>query len=224
MSARRAAVAGALLVSLALPATTYARGSAYVVAWVPGGTDDTPGVVSQFAIGAGGQLSPLSPQTINAGRDPMYLAVIPNGKSVYVSNSLDDTVSQYSVDPSTGALSPKNPATIETGNSPWFGGAAGIAVTPDGTTAYVVNSADQLVWMYNIDPTTGKLSPKTPASVPTSGNPLSIVVTPDGHNVYVTDAVGPGGSATGNNGAVSQYTITPGKNPASAAPSRKRNT
>ena len=61
--------------SLALPATTYARGSAYVVAWVPGGTDDTPGVVSQFAIGAGGQLSPLSPQTINAGRDGFALLI-----------------------------------------------------------------------------------------------------------------------------------------------------
>jgi len=197
-------------VSLALPATTYARGSAYVVSTPPGGTVDTPGDVSQFAIGAGGQLSALSPPTITAGRLPGYLAVTPNGKSVYVSNFLDDTISQYNVDPSTGALSPKNPATIESGNSPAFGGAAGVAVTPDGTTAYVVNSADNLVWMYNIDPATGKLSPKTPAGVPTSGGPQSIVVSPDGHNAYVTDQVGPTGSVSYTSGAVSQYTITPG--------------
>src|SRR5439155_1401820 len=83
-------------------------------------------------------------------------------------------------------------------------------VPPDGTTAYVVNSADNLVWMYNIDPATGKLSPKTPAGVPTSGGPQSIVVSPDGHNAYVTDQVGPTGSVSYTSGAVSQYTITPG--------------
>src|SRR5207244_6044976 len=87
---------------------------------------------------------------------------------------------------------------------------AGVAVTPDGTTAYVVNSADNLVWMYNIDPATGKLSPKTPAGVPTSGGPQSIVVSPDGHNAYVTDQVGPTGSVSYTSGAVSQYTVTPG--------------
>jgi hypothetical protein len=44
---------------------------------------------------------------------------------VYAANSFGDTVSQYSVDQPTGALSPKDPATVPAGDGP-----DGIAVTP----------------------------------------------------------------------------------------------
>lgn len=45
--------------------------------------------------------------------------------SAYVTNLFGATVSQYTIDPATGGLSPKTPATVETGSSP-----DGIAVTP----------------------------------------------------------------------------------------------
>jgi hypothetical protein len=53
------------------------------------------------------------------------VAVNPNGKSVFAANIFSGTVSQYSADPSTGALSPKDPATVPAGDLP-----DGIAVGP----------------------------------------------------------------------------------------------
>ena len=67
-------------------------------------------------------------------REPYRVAVNPDGKSAYVTSSADDTVSQYDIDPQTGALSPKAPATVAAGAFPW-----GIAMSPDGGSAYVVN-------------------------------------------------------------------------------------
>jgi hypothetical protein len=53
------------------------------------------------------------------------VAVSPDGRSAYVVNDLDGTVSQYTIDPATGALSPKSPPTVPTdGFNP-----AGIAVS-----------------------------------------------------------------------------------------------
>ena len=74
------------------------------------------------------------------------------------------SVSQYTIDPTTGQLSAKTPATIATGNDP-----LGIALSPDGTSAYVANafSNPAEVSQYTVNPTTGALSPKTPATVPT---------------------------------------------------------
>ena len=83
-------------------------------------------LVTQYAIGAGGLLSPLSPPTVAAGDDPSAIAVSPDGRSVYVANLFGNTVSQYDVDASSGRLSPKTPATVATGVRP-----RSIAVTPN---------------------------------------------------------------------------------------------
>jgi uncharacterized repeat protein (TIGR01451 family) len=64
-----------------------------------------------------GALAPLSPATIAAGNRPIGVAVSPDAQSVYVTNELDNTVSQYSVG-SGGTLSPKTPATVATGSFP----------------------------------------------------------------------------------------------------------
>src|SRR5690348_17039687 len=49
-------------------------------------TNAGDGTVSQYAIGAGGALSPLSPATVGSGSGPIGIAVTPNGRSVYVVN------------------------------------------------------------------------------------------------------------------------------------------
>jgi len=46
------------------------------------------------------------------------VALSPDGKSAYVTNSGDGTVSQYDVNPLTGALSPKSVAPVATGLAP----------------------------------------------------------------------------------------------------------
>jgi hypothetical protein len=52
----------------------------------------------------------------------------------YTANEFDKSVSQYDVDPLTGVLSPKTPATVAAGRKP-----SRVAVTPDGKHAYVTN-------------------------------------------------------------------------------------
>jgi 6-phosphogluconolactonase (cycloisomerase 2 family) len=200
----------ASIILLAIPAASRAAGSAYVANAV----DST---ASQFAIGTAGELVPLSPATVATGASPVGIALSPDDTSAYVTNSGDGTVSQYDVDPTTGALSPKTPATVAGISSPIH---TGIAVTPNGRTAYVTNFNDNTVSQYGIDPTTGALSPKTPLTVATGKGPLGIAVTPDGNSAYVAGTT---------DGTVSQYDIdpltgaltpkTPASAPAGTAPS-----
>src|SRR2546426_11972220 len=92
---------------LALPATAQAAG-AYVANFL---SDN----VSQYAIGAGGELSSLSPATVATGGGPVGVALTPDGKSAYVTNNdshfgaFGVTVSQYNVDPPSCTPSPTTP-------------------------------------------------------------------------------------------------------------------
>ncbi len=182
-----ASVSCLALALFAWPVAAGAAGSVYVI----------DGAVSQYAIGAGGLLSPLTPASVAAGSSPSGVAVTHDGRSAYVTNVASATVSQYSIDPLTGALSPKTPASVAAGSSP-----SGVAVTHDGRSAYVVNDPgiqlNGTVSQYSIDPLTGALSPKTPASVPTGRAPQGVAVTPDGKSVYVTNTAA---------STVSQYSI-----------------
>ena len=80
--------------------------------------------VSQYDVGAGGELTPGSPPTVSAGAEPLGLAVSPDGRSVYVANQAGDNVSQYDVGAS-GQLVPKTPAAVAAGSIP-----VGVAVSP----------------------------------------------------------------------------------------------
>ena len=190
------------------PATVAANGAAQGVAVTPDGTGAyvtnlTSGTVSQYDIDpVNGTLSPKTPATVAAGEAPRDVAVTPDGKSAYVADQNVNTVSQYDIDPVNGTLSPKTPATVAAGPAPF-----GIAVTPDGKSAYVTDATfnganNNTVSQYNIDPSSGALSPKTPASVAAGTAPIDIAVTEDGENAYVTNVSGP-------NPGVSQYSIDP---------------
>ena len=179
-----------LALAVILPATARAAGGVYVA---NSGSAD----VSQYAIGAGGGLSPLSPAATGAGQGPTGVAVTPDGKTVYVANQGDKTVSQYDVDPLTGKLTSKTPGTVAAGTSAYR-----LAVSPDGKSAYVTNAGDNNVSQYDIDPLTGKLSPKTPATVAAGISPTSVAISPDGKNAYVTNE-------SGASNSVSQYDIDP---------------
>jgi len=117
---------------------------------------------------------------------------------VYVANVGSGTVSQFDVGFS-GALSPKNPATVLAGASP-----QGVAVSPDGNSVYVTNSplpqGKGTVSQYSVG-AFGALVPKSPAMVSAGIAPFEIAVSPDGHSVYVTNS---------NGGTVSQYDVGPG--------------
>ncbi len=225
----------AALALVALPAAARADG-VYVV-------NDIDNTVSQYA-SSGGLLAPLVPPTVAIGAGaysglaasadgrfvyvdygtsiaafsvnattgaltagPVFtgsvglsnLALSPDGRSLYAGGS-DNNLYQFDVDPSTGALTPKTPASVVTAGSPF-----GVAVTPDGHSVYAVDEVQNEISQYDVDPTTGVLTPKTPATVATGAEPLNIAIAPDGSSAYVTD---PGNFSVGG-GVVSQYDIDP---------------
>jgi DNA-binding beta-propeller fold protein YncE len=116
--------------ALAVPSVSRAAGNVYVA-------NQGSLSVSQYAIGDGGLLSPLIPPTVPAQDDPRAIAITPDGKSLYVTNFVAGTISQYDIDPVSGVLSPKTPATVAAGLRP-----GSIAVTPDGRSAYVTDILD----------------------------------------------------------------------------------
>ena len=148
--------------------------------------------VSQYDIGAGGLLAPLSPATVATTGGKFGVAVSPDGRSVYVTGS--DSVSQFDVG-AGGALSPKSPATVASGVDP-----EGIAVSPDGQSAYVANVSSDSVSQYDVG-AGGALSPKNPATVAAGAFSTQVAVSPDGGSAYVTNFFGD---------SVSQYGIGAG--------------
>ena len=83
----------------------------------------------------------------------MAIAVSPDGRSAYVTNTIDDTVSQYDIGPG-GTLSPKRPAAVPAGPFP-----ASVAVSPNGRSVYVSDSNDASISQYDVGPR-GALSPR----------------------------------------------------------------
>lgn len=68
------------------------------------GSDGGPDIegVSMYTINPNGTLTPIG--LINAGYCPSSLAVDPSGKFAYVTNHCDNTISMYTIDLTTGAL------------------------------------------------------------------------------------------------------------------------
>jgi DNA-binding beta-propeller fold protein YncE len=103
--------------------------------------------LSQFSIGSGGQLTPLTPATVPTGTEPASIAVTagPSGGHIYVANSGAGvptgmgSVSQFSMG-ADGTLTPLDPATVLAGASP-AAIAIDQAIAPFGT-AYVMSDCD----------------------------------------------------------------------------------
>ncbi len=93
----------------------------------------------------------------------------------------------YTVNVTTGELTPTTPATVPTG---WF--PQEIAIDPLGRFVYTVNTDDSSVSMFTINQTTGVLTPTTPASVSTLipgeilSEPSFLTVDPAGRFLYVS--------------------------------------
>jgi YVTN family beta-propeller protein len=130
--------------------------------------------VSQFNIGSTGALTAANAPIV-AGTFPFSVTVDPSGRFVYVANTgaasgpaVQGTVSQYSIGMG-GAL-----AIIGTGSVPAGLGVSSVTVDPTGKYAYATNRGESSLSQYSIDPTTGALTPLTPATVPAGLHPSSI--------------------------------------------------
>jgi DNA-binding beta-propeller fold protein YncE len=169
------------------------------------GYRDEGDTVSQYDIGADGRLTPKSPPAVAAGDLPSDIAISPDGKSVYVPNSVSEQVLQYNVG-SEGRLSLNSsaPAPVDWG--------VAVAVSPDGQSVYVVAGdnevfgGDSTVYQYDVGPG-GVLSPKSPPTIDAGDRPIDVAVSPDGKSVYVVNIGVFYSFPSRNTASVSQYNV-----------------
>jgi YVTN family beta-propeller protein len=158
--------------------------------------------VSMFTVDScTGTLSPTVPATVATGGNNFgaeEMVVDPGGRFAYVANLMSNatdqaTIAMFTINPSTGILTPTTPPTVPTGFFP-----QGIGIDPSGTFVYTANSDDNTISMFTVNQTTGVLTPTTPPTVATGWSPLSITVDPSGRFAY---------AANQDDGTVSMYTV-----------------
>ena len=139
--------------------------------------------------------------------DVVVNCAAPAARFAYVANYNDNNVSAYTIDTTTGALSPMTGTPVPTGGQP-----GDITVEPTGRFAYVANRASNNVSAYTIDATTGALSPMNGLPVATGSSPYAVAVDPTGRFAYVANYGNNNVSAysiDATTGALSQMTGTP---------------
>ncbi len=162
---------------------------------------DQNGSISSYTVDScTGSLAATTPPTVATGSDPENMVVDPLGRFAYAANLVSNasdlaTISMYTINSTTGVLTPTAPATVPTGFFP-----QGIGIDPAGKFVYTANSDDNTVSMFTINQTTGVLTPTTPPTVATGWSPLSISVDPSGRFAY---------AANQDDGTISMYTVDP---------------
>ena len=169
--------------------------------------------VSAYSIDSSGALTRIDADGGTAGNQtgiparsgPISIAIDPAGGYAYVANANDESVSVYSIDATTGALTAidadgagvgSTNTYISVGTTPYS-----VAVHHNGSYLYVANEGSSTVSAFdigNIDP--GTLSAKGPISDHVS-NPVAIAIHPALAYAYVVN--------TGND-TVSVYSISSG--------------
>ena len=134
--------------------------------------NNTDATISMFtANSCTGALTATSPATVPTGIDTginaASMVVDPTGQFLYVANLVSNssdlaTISMFTINSTTGVLTPTNPDMVPTGFLP-----QGIAVDPSGKFIYTANSDDNTISMFTINSSTGLLSPDSPATVST---------------------------------------------------------
>jgi 6-phosphogluconolactonase (cycloisomerase 2 family) len=162
--------------------------------------------VHQYTIQSDGSLAPLSKASVSTGVGPSAIIADPGGRFVYVSNSGDGTISQYSVG-ATGSLTALSPAFVSVSGQFFPPVGLSLSVDPKSRFLYAVvlphdppgTAASIAQYAISSD---GTLTPLAPAyvSVPSSiVGPLAI--DPNGQYAYAA------GWSSAPGGQVSQYAI-----------------
>jgi len=140
-----------------------------------------------------GAISTASGSPFARGLNPIAIAVAPNGKFAFavnystVNGSVSDSISAYTVDQLTGALTEVAGSPFETGVTP-----SALAIAPSSKFVYVANFQDSTVTVFSIDATTGVLTELTtsPFDTGTDTLPQAIAISPSGSFLYVASLDG----------------------------------
>ena len=134
--------------------------------------------------------------TIATGTLPYAITVDPTGNFAYVANYTSGTISAYTINQTTGALT--TVASYTAG-----GGPSSVAINPAGTCALVANNTSDNIMSYMINTTTGALGLASTVAGAALSAPRSVAVDPDtGLFAYVANAGGAPGS-------VSAFSVNP---------------
>jgi 6-phosphogluconolactonase len=134
----------------------------------------------------GGTLQPHSTAALAAGAGPRHTAFHPDGKSLYVINELNGTLTGFAWDSAAGRLSERQTlATLPEG----FGGSnlgAEVQVHPNGRFLYCSNRGHDSITIFSVVPESGRLQVVSHES--TRGqHPRHFSLTPDGSMLLVAN-------------------------------------
>lgn len=163
-------------------------------------TNTSSSNVSAYSVNASsGALTSVKGSPFEAGDGPEGVAVDPNGKFVYVADfgyPSSPGVSAYTIDVTSGALTPVKGSPFRIGDFPW-----GVAIDPTGKYVYVTDAGSGsagFVSGYSVKKTSGALTPVKGSPFAADPVPQEVTVDPTGKFAYVVDD---------SSGAVSAYTI-----------------
>lgn len=148
---------------------------------------------------------------------PLGVAVDPCDRFVYVSDSLTNKISAYTICVaviSGGPCPIADGSLVSVSGSPFAmsGSANGpgpLVVDPYGNDVYVVGTLSNTVSGFKISSVTGSLTAFTPATVATGLQPISIAIRGDDNWMFVTNF---------SSASVSQYLINPGTGAITVSP------
>jgi 6-phosphogluconolactonase len=149
-------------------------------------TDFAQNEIIAYSVLGSGVLHPLINGPFKTGNQPSAITVDPRGIYIYVSNELDNSVSAYAIALPTGtpsaAVNTTGSATNTTGTQP-----VAILVDPGfGRFVYTANFLDNSLSGFQLNASTGTLSPAQSGPYPTVGQPAAIASVPHGnHSIQV---------------------------------------
>jgi YVTN family beta-propeller protein len=113
--------------------------------------------------------------TITVDNNPEEIAITPDGMRAYV------TCGSFGTSSSVPVIDTATNTVITTIPMPFGSFARGIAITPNGKTAYVSNFAANMV--SRIDTATNTVT----GTIPVGNNPVGVAISPDGTRAYVAN-------------------------------------
>jgi 6-phosphogluconolactonase len=143
-------------------------------------TNSGSGEVSVFAVSKSGSLSLASGSPFPAGAGAEFMAFDAVHKFLFVSNQAANTVSAFSVNASTGMLTPVPGTPFNTGARP-----TGIAVDPLGRFVFVANQASDSIFVFLIA-ANGSLAPVA-GSPFAAASPFGLAINPAGTVLFANN-------------------------------------
>jgi len=149
-------------------------------------TDFAQNELIAYGVEDGGVLHPLINGPFKTGNQPTAITIDPRGLFIYVSNGLDNTVSAYDIDLSTGtpsaAVATSGAGTNPTGTEP----VAVLVDTGFGRFVYTANFLDNSITGFELNSSTGVLTGTQNGPYPSIGQPVALVTIPHGnHSIQI---------------------------------------